>query len=101
MTLNGPHRSNPRQQRRDGRGRRPNRGPARPPPIPVTASGVPAAVPDVAPPSPPVFTTEASRARYPWLPKLVIAGSVWRGPGHQKVKVDAEGEATPWPPPRP
>lgn len=69
--------------------------------MPVTESGFPAAIPDGVPPSPAVLTTAESRAKYPWLPKLVIAGSVWRGPGHLKVKVDPSGEATPWPPQRP
>jgi hypothetical protein len=60
-------------------------------------SGVPAALPGSSPPSPPVFVSEESRVRYPWLPPRVIAGSVWRGPSHEKVRVDANGEAVPWP----
>jgi hypothetical protein len=28
-------------------------------------------------------------------------GSVWRGPAHEKVKVDGQGEASPWPARRP
>jgi hypothetical protein len=69
--------------------------------MPLAESGVPAAVPGAPPPSSTVFTSEASRAKYPWLPPRVIAGSVWRGPALERVKVDANGEAKPWPPPRP
>ncbi|MBK9517928.1 MAG: hypothetical protein IPO09_11330 [Anaeromyxobacter sp.] len=96
-------RSGKRQARGARRQRRGPRGAAqqRPAPIPVTEAGVPAAVPDAPVASPAVFTTEATRALYPWVPARVIAGSVWRGPGHLKVKVDANGEATVWPPPRP
>jgi hypothetical protein len=36
-----------------------------------------------------------SRARYPWLPARVIAGSIWRGPGHERVRVDEQGNALP------
>ncbi|WP_242393215.1 hypothetical protein [Anaeromyxobacter oryzisoli] len=46
--------------------------------------------------SPVVFVSDASRARFPWLPGRVIAGSVWRGEGHVRVRVDEHGEATPW-----
>jgi hypothetical protein len=53
-------------------------------------------VPDEPPASTAVFVSDASRARYPWLPPRVIAGSVWRGPGHERVQVDEEGNAVPW-----
>jgi hypothetical protein len=96
-------RSGKRQGRGARRQRRGQRGPTqhRPAPVPVTEEGVPAAVPDAPAASPAVFTTEATRARFPWVPARVIAGSVWRGPGHVKVKVDANGEATIWPRPPP
>ena len=57
--------------------------------------------PDADGPFIPVFTSEAARMAYPWLPGRVIAGSIWRGPAHLKVRVDEAGEAAPWPPPRP
>jgi hypothetical protein len=57
---------------------------------------VPAATPDAPRPSPVVFVSDESRARYPWLPGRVIAGSVWRGPGQERVKVDENGVAAPW-----
>ncbi len=100
--MNEPRHTKPRHDRPARRQRRTLRG-AGPQAqfIPVTAEGFPAAVPDVPPPSPAVFTTEAARATYPWLPARVIAGSIWRGPAHVKVRVDAAGEAAPWPPPRP
>jgi hypothetical protein len=37
-----------------------------------------------------------SRARYPWLPARVIAGSVWRGPDFLRVRVEQDGTAIPW-----
>jgi hypothetical protein len=55
---------------------------------------VPAAVPDAPRPSPVVFVSAASLARYPWLPARVIAGSIWRH-GHVRVRVDEAGEAAP------
>jgi hypothetical protein len=64
--------------------------------IPLTPDGVPAATPDAPRPSPVVFVSEESRARHPWLPARVIAGSVWRGPEHVRVRVDAKGDAVPW-----
>jgi hypothetical protein len=64
-------------------------------PIPLTPEGFPAAVPDAPRPSPVVFVSDESRARHPWLPARVIAGSVWRGPGHLRVRVDERGAATP------
>lgn len=64
--------------------------------IPLTDSGVPAATPGAPAPSPVVSVSAESRARYPWLPPRVIAGSVWRGPQQERVKVDEAGEARPW-----
>lgn len=61
----------------------------------LNEEGVPAAVPDAPRPSPVVFVSAESRARYPWLPARVIAGSTWRGPGHVKVRVDETGHAAP------
>jgi hypothetical protein len=52
--------------------------------------------PDAPKPSPVVFVSDESRARHPWLPGRVVAGSVWRGPGHERVQVDESGNATPW-----
>jgi len=51
-------------------------------------------VPDAPKPSPVVFVSAASLARYPWLPPRVIAGSVWRH-GHVRVRVDESGDAAP------
>jgi hypothetical protein len=56
---------------------------------------MPAAVPDAPRPSPVVSVTTESLARYPWLPARVIAGSLWRGPGHLRVRVDETGTAVP------
>ncbi len=64
--------------------------------IPLTDAGVPAATPGAPPTSPVVSTSAESRTRYPWLPPRVIAGSVWRGPQHERVKVDENGVAGPW-----
>lgn len=65
-------------------------------PLPLTEDGVPAAVPDAPRPSPAVFVSEESRAAYPWLPRRVIAGSVWRGPHYERVRVDESGNAVRW-----
>ncbi len=54
------------------------------------------APPGTPPPSPTVFVDAESRERYPWLPPRVIVGSVWRGPGFERVRVDEEGQARPW-----
>jgi hypothetical protein len=43
-----------------------------------------------------VFVSDESRARFPWLPPRVIAGSVWRGPQQERVRVDESGCAAPW-----
>jgi hypothetical protein len=100
--LNEPRQSKPRHDRTARRQRRGGRSlTSKAPVIPITDEGFPAAVPDIPPPSPAVFTTETARASYPWLPGRVIAGSIWRGPAHMKVRVDEAGDAAPWPPPRP
>jgi hypothetical protein len=65
-------------------------------PVPLTAEGMPAATPDSPAVSPVVFVTDESRATHPWLPPRVIAGSVWRGPGHLRLRVDEHGNAQPW-----
>lgn len=65
-------------------------------PLPLTAEGTPAATPDSPAVSPVVFVSEESRALHPWLPPRVIAGSVWRGPGHERVRVDEHGQAQPY-----
>jgi hypothetical protein len=62
----------------------------------LTEEGFPAAAPDAPKPSPVVAVSEESRALYPWLPGRVIAGSVWRGPQQQRVRVDERGEAVPY-----
>jgi hypothetical protein len=54
---------------------------------------VPVAVPDAPRPSPVVFVSAESLARYPWLPPRVIAGSIWRGPANERVRVDERGDA--------
>ena len=59
----------------------------------LNEEGVPAARPDDPRPSPVVFVTEESLARYPWLPRRVIAGSHWRGPAQEKVWIDEAGNA--------
>lgn len=63
--------------------------------IVLTPEGVPAAVPDAPPISSVVFVSDESRKRYPWLPGRVIVGSVWRGPEHLRVQIDASGNAVP------
>lgn len=83
-----------RSNRRNRRGPRPP-GQAATPPIQLTADGVPAAAPDAPPTSPVVFVSDESLAQYPWLPGRVIAGSIWRGPRHERVRVDDRGVATP------
>ena len=75
-------RRGPREQRHD--------------PVPLTDEGVPAATADAPKPSPVVFVSDESRARFPWLPPRAIAGSVWRGPRHERVVVDSNGTATLW-----
>lgn len=59
----------------------------------LNEEGVPAARPEDPRPSPVVFVTAESLERYPWLPPRVIVGSHWRGPGHEKVWIDADGNA--------
>ncbi|ABC82717.1 hypothetical protein [Anaeromyxobacter dehalogenans] len=91
------NRANGRRRRKGGGGRRIAHGPRSPHPhIPLTDEGTPAAIPDAPPVSPVVFVSEESRRRYPWIPPRVIAGSVWRGPGHERVRVDEHGDAAPW-----
>ena len=64
--------------------------------ISMTSEGVPAAVPGTPTPLSPVVRVLAeSRERFPWLPARVIAGSVWRGPAHERVRVDLGGRADP------
>ena len=84
----------PRSQRRNRRG--PRDASRQRVVLPLTAEGVPAATPDAPPVSPVVFVSDESRARFPWLPGRVIAGSVWRGPHMQRVRVDEQGRAQPW-----
>ena len=63
------------------------------PPILLTPAGVPAAAPDAPPTSSVVLVSDESRAKYPWLPGRVIAGSVWSGPAHVRVQIDERGNA--------
>lgn len=74
--------------RKGGQGQRPD-------PIVFTDEGVPAATADAPSVSPVVVVSDESQARFPWLPRRVIAGSVWRGPQNERVTVDASGNATP------
>ncbi len=85
-----------RNQRPDRRARRraPDSAPRET--IHLTTDGVPAATPDAPPVSPVVFVSDESLAQHPWLPPRVIAGSIWRGPGHERVRVDEHGNAAPW-----
>jgi hypothetical protein len=62
-------------------------------PIHLNEEGVPVATPDAPRPSPVVFVSAESLARYPWLPPRVIAGSIWRGPANERVRVDETGAA--------
>ncbi len=64
--------------------------------MPLTEEGFPAATPEMPRPSPVVSVSDQSRARYPWLPARVIAGSVWRGPDRIRVRIDEVGTALPW-----
>lgn len=84
------HRSRRRQKHRPHGSHDPK------PVVTLTEEGVPAAVPDGPRPSQAVFVSDQSRAAYPWLPGRVIAGSVWRGPRNERVKVDDTGNAIPW-----
>src|SRR5512142_3385957 len=66
------------------------------PSVAMTREGVPAAVSGgAAQLSPVVQVVAESRERFPWLPARVIAGSVWRGPSHERVRVDLGGRAEP------
>jgi hypothetical protein len=84
------------------RGRDARHGPRAPhaerrhePPVALNADGVPVATPGAPRPSPVVLVSDESRARYPWLPARVIAGSVWRGPANERIRVDERGAAAP------
>jgi hypothetical protein len=77
------HRSTPDERRHHGG-------------LTLTEEGFPAAAPDAVKPSAVVTVADESRARFPWLPARVIAGSVWRGPRHERVRVDEAGRALPW-----
>ena len=92
----GSHRENRPVGRGKRRRQRGNGHTPRTERITLTEEGVPAATPDAPPVSPVVFVTAESRKRYPWIPARVIAGSVWRGPGHVRVRVDERGDAAPW-----
>jgi hypothetical protein len=99
--LNGPpheNRNGARSNNNKRRRQRPARGALgrRHERIVLTEEGVPAATPDSTPVSPVVFVSDETRARYPWIPGRVIAGSVWRGPDHTRVRVDENGNAAPW-----
>lgn len=95
--MNRPRHETPGAKRKNPRRSRPRAsGERRPRPTPLTTEGVPAAIPDAPKASPSVLVSDESRARYPWLPARVIAGSVWRGPEHLRVRVDENGDATPW-----
>jgi len=83
-----------KSKRNRGRGPRAPRSTIHPQ-IHLTPEGVPAAAPDAPPVSPVVFVAEESLKLYPWLPARVIAGSIWRGPRHERVRVDARGVAEP------
>jgi hypothetical protein len=65
--------------------------------VPSRESSVNALMPNEPRLSPVVFVSDDSRAAYPWLPARVIARSVWKGPGHMRVRVDGSGNAAPWP----
>jgi hypothetical protein len=94
--LNGQHPGKPQLDRNIGRRhRRAPNGERRQHRMPLTADGFPAATAEVPKPSPAVLVSDDSRARYPWLPARVIAGSVWRGPRQERVRVDETGNATP------
>ena len=95
--MSKPHHAKQGSDRRARRRSRPGaEGERRHRPLPLTPEGVPAATPDMPATSPVVHVSEASRSKYPWLPARVISGSVWRGPGHLRVRVDESGDAAPW-----
>jgi hypothetical protein len=92
--LNRPQNGGPRRGAGGSRRPRPQQVERRHnPPVPLNAQGIPAAVPDAPRPSRIVFVSDESRARYPWLPARVIAGSIWRGPANERVRVDEDGIA--------
>ncbi len=91
-----PHRQGPRSGRRGQRRQGSPGGEQRArPTLQLNEEGIPVAIPDAPRPSPVVFVSAESLARYPWLPPRVIAGSIWRGPGHLRVRVDETGTAAP------
>lgn len=92
--MNRPHDRSPKLGAGSRRRPRPQQGERRHnPPVPLNAQGIPAAVPDAPKPSRIVLVSDESRARYPWLPARVIAGSIWRGPANERVRVDENGIA--------
>jgi hypothetical protein len=91
--LERPQQSARNSKHRNRRGATPAQ--QRPPAVALTGDGFPAATLGSLPLSPVVFVSEESRSRYPWLPARVIAGSVWRGPGHLRVRVNENGHAVP------
>lgn len=94
--MNRRHRQSPKAGRRGRHRQGAPGGEQRAPihaPIPLNEEGVPVAVPDAPRPSPVVFVSAESLARYPWLPPRVIAGSIWRGPANERVRVDESGDA--------
>jgi hypothetical protein len=92
--LNRPNRHGPKLGRRGKRRQGSSNGEQRAhPPIALNEDGVPVAAPDDPRPSPVVFVSAESLARYPWLPARVIAGSIWRGPANERVRVDESGTA--------
>jgi hypothetical protein len=86
----GPDRSTRLRHRHGGEERRH-------PAASITVDGFPGYMPDSPKLSPVVAVTDESRARYPWLPSCVIAGSIWSGPRHERVQVDEDGGAAAWP----
>ncbi len=94
--MSRPHDHGPKHGRGGKRPQRQPQGERRyNPPVPLNADGVPAATADAPRPSAIVSVSDESRARYPWLPARVIAGSVWRGPANERVRVDESGAAVP------
>jgi hypothetical protein len=95
--LNKRFRQGPKGGRRGKRGRgSPGGEQFIHPPVSLNEEGVPVAIPDAPKASPVVFVSTESLARYPWLPPRVIAGSVWRGPAHERLRVDENGVAAPY-----
>ncbi len=94
--MSKPHRQSPRPRDRSKRRQRaPGGAQHQHPPVPLNADGVPVALADGPKASKVVTVSAESLARYPWLPARVIVGSIWRGPGHVRVRVDEHGVAVP------